>query len=64
MDRSTRVDLPMRGNGLGYEAEETMRCLKAGLTESPVIPHEATLDVMRTLDAVRAQIGVTYPEPT
>ena len=61
--QTTRVDLPMRGNGLGYEAEETMRCLKAGLTESPVIPHEATLDVMRTLDAVRLQIGVTYPDP-
>jgi predicted dehydrogenase len=59
--QATRVDLPMRGVGLGYQAEEVMRCLRLGLTESPVIPHEATLDVMRTLDAVRTQIGVTYP---
>lgn len=56
--------LPLRGNGLGYQAEEVMRCLRAGLAESPLIPHAATLAVMRTLDAARAQIGVTYPALT
>jgi len=45
---------------LGYEAEEVMRCLREGLLESPVVPHSATLAVMRTLDEARAQIGVTY----
>ena len=54
-----QVDVPIRGNGMGYEAEEVMRCLRAGLIESPLIPHAETLDVMRTLDAVRAQIGVS-----
>jgi len=53
--------LPLRGNGLGYQAEEVMRCLRSGLTESPLIPHSATLGVMRTLDAARTQIGVEYP---
>lgn len=52
---------PLRGNGLGYQAEEVMRCLRAGLVESPLIPHAATLAVMRVLDAARAQIGVSYP---
>ena len=56
-----RISVPVRGNGMGYEAEEVMRCLRAGLTESPVIPLSATLAVMRTLDTARAQIGVTYP---
>jgi predicted dehydrogenase len=55
------VEVPIRGNGMGYEAEEVIRCLAAGLVESPLIPHAATLDVMRTLDAARAQIGVVYP---
>jgi predicted dehydrogenase len=55
------VVMPVRGNGLGYEAEEVMRCLRAGLLESPLVPHSATLDIMRTLDAIRAQIGVVYP---
>ncbi len=35
-----------------------MRCLRAGLLESPLIPHAET--VMATLDEIRAQIGVTY----
>jgi predicted dehydrogenase len=60
---TTEVEVPMRGNGLGYEAEEVMRCLRAGLLESPLIPHAATLEVMSTLDAIRAQIGVRYPAP-
>jgi predicted dehydrogenase len=54
------VELTIRGRGLGYQAEEVMRCLRAGLKESPLIPHSATLEVLRTLDEVRAQIGVSY----
>jgi predicted dehydrogenase len=53
-------EVPIRGNGMGYEAEEVMRCLDAGLIESPLIPHSDTLAVMSTLDAIRAQIGVRY----
>jgi predicted dehydrogenase len=55
------VTVAIRGNGMGYEAEEVHRCLRAGLTESPLIPLSDTLEIMRTLDAARAQIGVTYP---
>jgi len=36
------------------------RCVDAGLLESPLIPHDTTLEVMGLLDEVRAQIGVTY----
>ncbi|MFJ1704713.1 Gfo/Idh/MocA family protein [Kitasatospora sp. NPDC088346] len=49
------------GHGFGPEAAEVMRCLRAGLTESPLVPHDGSLAVMRTLDAARAQIGVRYP---
>jgi len=49
------VTLP--GHGFTYEAEETARCLRAGLTESPVLPLDDTLAVMRTLDAARAGFG-------
>ncbi len=55
---------PVRGNGLGYQAEEVMRCLRAGMAESPLIPHSATLDTMAILDEARAQLGVVYPGPT
>jgi predicted dehydrogenase len=60
-DAAEQVDVPIRGNGMGYEAEEVMRCLRAGAIESDLIPHAETLAVMRTLDQARAQIGVIYP---
>ena len=56
----TEVDLPLRGHGMVYEAEEVMRCIRDGLIESPLITHAATIEVMTTLDAIRAQIGVAY----
>ncbi|MEU0406216.1 Gfo/Idh/MocA family oxidoreductase [Streptomyces griseorubiginosus] len=48
-------------NSLKHEAREVMRALRAGETESPLVPLEGTLAVMRTLDAVRDRIGVHYP---
>ncbi|GGM13435.1 Gfo/Idh/MocA family protein [Micromonospora yangpuensis] len=48
------------GSGYQDEAAEVQRCLAEGLTESPLVPHSTTLEVMGLLDAVRAQIGVTY----
>jgi predicted dehydrogenase len=59
--RSERVEMPLRGNGLGYEAEEVMACLAAGRTESDLVPLDTTLDVMGVLDQIRAQIAVSYP---
>jgi predicted dehydrogenase len=53
---------PIVGNGYNYEAAEAMRCIRAGATESPVMPLDETLSIMRTLDAIRAQIGVRYPD--
>ncbi|WP_203915058.1 Gfo/Idh/MocA family protein [Rhizocola hellebori] len=47
-------------SSLHFQAAEAGRCLRAGLTESPLVPLSSTLSVMHTLDAVRAQIGVVY----
>lgn len=44
-----------------YEAAEVTRCLREGLTESPLVPLAGSLSVMRTLDTVRERIGVRYP---
>jgi predicted dehydrogenase len=54
-------ELPFTGNGYNYEAMEVMRCLRAGLLESPIMPHDETLSIMQTLDAVRAPWGLVYP---
>lgn len=50
-----------RRDSLRPEAAEVMRCLRAGERESPLVPLDGTLAVMRTLDAVRERIGVRYP---
>ncbi|MGJ7420288.1 Gfo/Idh/MocA family protein [Streptomyces cinereoruber] len=44
-----------------HEAAEVMRCLRAGERESPLVPLDGSLAVMRTLDAVRDRVGVRYP---
>jgi len=58
---SRDIDLPMKGNGYNYEAEEVMRCLAAGKLESPTMPLEESLELMRTMDRIRAQWGLKYP---
>jgi predicted dehydrogenase len=56
-----RIDIAVEGNGLRFEAAEVGRCLRAGLTESPILPLAESLAIMETLDEIRRQIGLTYP---
>lgn len=53
---------PVIGTGLGNEADEVGRCLRAGELQSPLVPHAQTLALMQQMDAVRAQLGVVYPQ--
>ncbi|MFD5567659.1 Gfo/Idh/MocA family protein [Streptomyces cadmiisoli] len=50
-----------RTGGLCYEAAEAARCVAAGRTESDLMPLDETLRVMRVLDSVRRDLGVSYP---
>ena len=54
-------DEPYVGNGLREEAAEVIRCWSEGKTESPLMPLAETLEIMETLDAIREQIGLSYP---
>lgn len=47
--------------GFQYQAAEVARRIAAGETESPVITLDNTLEVMRTMDEIRRQVGVVYP---
>lgn len=58
--RSWTFDQPVP-HGLQYEAAEVARRVAAGATESPRMTWAGTLAVLRTLDDVRAQVGVVYP---
>lgn len=59
-----RVATPFRTNGFEYEIEEAMRCIRAGLHESPRMPHSETLTTLAWMDGIRAQLGVRYPFET
>lgn len=49
------------GGGLREEAAEFARVVQAGEIESPLMSHATSLELMRQMDEVRRQIGVTYP---
>lgn len=51
---------PVIGTGLGNEAVEVGRCLREGLRESPLVPHDQTLALLRQMDDIRRDIGVHY----
>lgn len=60
-DRNETVELPYEGNGYNCQALEVMRCLRAGLLESPVMPLDESLAIMQTMDRIREQWGLRYP---
>jgi predicted dehydrogenase len=53
--------LPFESTGFQYEAAEVMSCLDRGLSESPAMPLDETLAVMRTLDKIRFDNNLRYP---
>jgi dihydrodiol dehydrogenase / D-xylose 1-dehydrogenase (NADP) len=55
------VSKPLAGGGFEYETEEAMRCIRAGLLESPSMSHADTLANMELTDKIRAEIGLKYP---
>lgn len=58
-----RAEIPVHresGWGYQYEARHVQKCLSAGLTESPFWSLKETLDLMETLDRVRAEAGLLY----
>jgi len=54
------IELPFEANGYQFEAMEVGRCLREGKTESDIMPLDETLQIMRTMDSIRAQIGLKY----
>ena len=41
-------------NGFTYEVEEVVRCVRAGLVESPVVPHDLTIRCASMFDVINA----------
>jgi hypothetical protein len=59
-DKQT-VHVPTQGNGYNYEAVEVGACIRAGKHESDLMALEESLDIMETMDLMRSQWGLTYP---
>ncbi|MDQ2625260.1 MAG: Gfo/Idh/MocA family oxidoreductase [Actinomycetota bacterium] len=57
---SWTFDRPVDG-GFQFQAAEVARRITEGATESPRITLDNSVEVLRTLDAIRTQIGVVYP---
>ncbi len=51
------LHLPKRGVGYSHEVEHVGDCLRAGLTESPIMPLADTLAVQQVMEEVLRQLG-------
>jgi predicted dehydrogenase len=60
-DKNKQVKANHVGGGYSYQADEVVRCLDAGELESPIMPLDESLAIMRTLDGLRAQWGMHFP---
>ncbi|KAL7008476.1 hypothetical protein EMMF5_001737 [Cystobasidiomycetes sp. EMM_F5] len=57
-----RMDFPLPGVGLGYEADAVAKHVRDGDTVSPRCSPEDTLAVMNIMDEWRKQSGYKYPD--
>ena len=55
------MHFPMNGNGYNYEASEVGKCLRAGKLESDIMPLDESIEIMHTMDKLRAEWGLVYP---
>jgi predicted dehydrogenase len=49
-----RFEFSTQGRGMHYEASEVARCLRDGLTESPLMPLAESVSIMRTMEKLLA----------
>jgi predicted dehydrogenase len=59
--KSEEISFPYESTGYQFQVEEVGHCLRAGKTESAIMPLDETLEIMRTMDTLRAQWGLKYP---
>ncbi len=55
------LSAPFRATGFEYQTKESMRCIRAGLLESPQASHDYSLSMMMLMDSIREKIGLRYP---
>ncbi len=56
------LERPFGRNGWWCQAIEVQRCLREGRLESETMPLDESRSIMRTLDRIRARIGLRFPD--
>lgn len=58
-----RVEIKSGKKGLGYyhEIEHTNACIQNNITESNIMTHSLSLQLVRLMDEIRKQCGLVYP---
>lgn len=56
------IEIPYDKPGFQFEAIEAMNCIKKGKLESEIMPLDESLEIMKTMDTLRNQWGLKYPE--
>ena len=56
------IRMPYLGNGYPHEILHVEECLRSGLTDSPLMPMEETVDVLSLMDAFRGACGIRFPQ--
>ena len=60
-ERKQIIEIPYESTGFQFEIMEITNCLRAGVKESTIMPLDETLEIMKTMDTMRAQWGLKYP---
>ena len=60
-DGTKEFNLPFEASGYQFEALEVMRCLEEGKKESPIMPLDESLAIIKTCDRIRKSCNLRYP---
>ena len=55
------LSVPSIGDGFEEEIYETCSCIRAGKTQSDIMPMTESIEILKLMDIIREQIGVKYP---
>lgn len=59
--RTEDINVPFESTGYQYEATEVMKCIAEGKLQSDIMGLDESLEIMETMDALRAQWSLKYP---
>lgn len=59
--KTEKYEYERGGNGFNFEIEEFHHCIEAGRTESEILTHKNTAEIVEMMDSIRKQWGLIYP---